>query len=400
MSKVKKDTSNAQKHKVKKENVKESIKANLKEDNMKFKKTLIFILVSAIIIIATASLVAIALNPELIAKGEIMGELLAKSNTSDKGEYKKLPDGMYAVIDTDKGKIILKLFFDKTPMTVCNFAGLAEGKFAVCKGKPYYDGLKFHRVIASFMIQGGCPLGTGTGGPGYDFPDEIVSSLRHDGPGVLSMANAGPGTNGSQFFITHVATPWLDGKHTVFGKLVEGQKVVDNIAQDDKIISIKIVRNGKEAKSFKTDETSFKSYVSKFAEEDAKAFENAMNEAMPIIKQKWPKAVKDTDGVYFFISKEGKGALPKKGQTLTMKYKGSLIDGRVFDDSDMHEPLSFESGMGRLIKGFDSQAAKMKIGEMRTIIIPPELGYGKKGAGDVIPANAVLVFELELLSIE
>ena len=402
MSKVRKESSNTQKYKKKKE-----YQENFKEDTMKFKKSLIFVMVSAIIILATASLVAIALNPELadkltsklFAKGEIMDDLMARSSTSDKGEYKKLGDGMYAVIDTAKGKIILRLFFDKTPMTVCNFAGLAEGKFAVCKGKPYYDGLKFHRVIANFMIQGGCPLGTGTGGPGYDFPDEIVPSLKHDGPGVLSMANAGPCTNGSQFFITHVATPWLDGKHTVFGRLVEGQKVVDSIAQDDKIISIKIVRNGKEANNFKTDEASFKSYVNALAKEDVKAFENAMNDAMPIIKEKWPKAVKDTDGVYFFISKEGKGALPKKGQTLTMKYKGSLIDGRVFDDSDMHEPLSFESGMGHLIKGFDSQAAKMRVGEMRTIIIPPELGYGKRGAGEVIPPNAVLIFELELLSI-
>ncbi|MGP1520148.1 MAG: peptidylprolyl isomerase [Treponema sp.] len=312
----------------------------------------------------------------------------------------KLQDGLYAVINTNKGDILLELYFDKVPITCCNFVGLAEGKFAVCKGKPYYDGLKFHRVIKDFMIQGGCPLGTGTGGPGYNFPDEIVPSLKHEGPGVLSMANAGPGTNGSQFFITHVATPWLDGKHTVFGKVVEGQNVVDNIVQDDKINSIKIIRKGSAAQNFKTEEADFKAYIKGIEERAEKAMNDAMSEAMPIIKQKWSKAIKDDDGVYFFITKEGRGQHAKTGQTLKMKYKGSLLDGKVFDDSDMHEPLEFQANMGRLIKGFDSQAAKMKVGEQRTIIIPPQLAYGSRGAGNVIPPNAVLVFELELLSIK
>lgn len=374
--------------------------ATKERENMKFKKSLIFVLVSAIIVIATASLVAIALNPELIARGKSMGDTKIQSNTKLNNEYKNLKDGLYAVIDTDKGKILLNLFFDKTPMTVCNFVGLAEGKFKVCKGKPYYDGLIFHRVIKDFMIQGGCPDGNGRGGPGYAFPDEIVPSLKHDGPGILSMANAGAGTNGSQFFITHVQTPWLDGKHTVFGRLVEGQNVVDSIEQGDKIKSITIIRQGDVAKNFKTDEATFRSYIAKLEAEAQKKMDNAMEEAIPIIKQKWPKAVKDTDGVYFFISKEGKGEVAKKGQTLVMKYKGSLLDGRVFDDSDMHEPLSFEADMGRLIKGFDSQATKMRVGEMRTIIIPPSLAYGERGAGDVIPPNAVLIFELELLEIK
>jgi len=384
---------------------KKSNKHNGKEDvkereNMRFKKTLIFVLVSAIIVIATASLVAIALNPELITMGKSMGGAKVQSDTKKNTEYKNLKDGLYAVIDTDKGKILLNLFFDKTPMTVCNFVGLAEGKFTVCKGKPYYDGLVFHRVIKDFMIQGGCPEGSGRGGPGYRFPDEIVPSLKHDAPGVLSMANAGAGTNGSQFFITHVPTPWLDGKHTIFGRLIEGQNVVDSVEQGDKIKSITIIRQGSDAKNFKTDEATFQSYIARLEAEAQKKMDNAMEEAMPIIKQKWPKATKDTDGVYFFTSKEGKGDVPKKGQTLVMKYKGSLLDGKVFDDSDMHEPLSFEAGMGRLIKGFDSQASKMKVGEMRTIIIPPSLAYGERGAGDVIPPNAVLIFELELLEIK
>jgi len=378
-------------------------KKNKKKESvssMKFKRSLIFIICSAIILIATASAVAVVLNPELIPNGRQGMEVALKTSKVNDSSYNKLSDGLYALINTDKGNILLELYFDKVPITCCNFVGLAEGKFAVCKGKPYYDGLKFHRVIKDFMIQGGCPLGTGTGGPGYNFPDEFVPSLKHEGPGVLSMANAGPGTNGSQFFITHVATPWLDGKHTVFGKVVEGQNVVDSIAQNDKINSVKIIRKGHLAENFKSDEDSFKAYIKGIEEKAEKAMDDAMNEAMPIIKQKWPKAVKDDDGVYFFITKEGRGQHAKTGQTLKMKYKGSLLDGKVFDDSDMHEPLEFQANMGRLIKGFDSQAAKMKVGEQRTIIIPPQLAYGSRGAGNVIPPNAVLVFELELLSIK
>ncbi len=162
-------------------------------------------------------------------------------------------DGIFALFNTSKGQIICQLEYKKTPITVSNFVGLAEGtkqNSAKADGVPYYDGLKFHRVIADFMIQGGCPQGTGTGGPGYQFEDEIVSDLKHTGPGILSMANAGPGTNGSQFFITHVATPWLDGKHTVFGHVIQGQDVVNKIAQDDLINSVKIIRIGADALNF------------------------------------------------------------------------------------------------------------------------------------------------------
>lgn len=162
-------------------------------------------------------------------------------------DYSQLPEGLYAEMNTNKGTIILFLEHLKTPLTVANFVGLAEGKLpnrAFPPGDAYYNGLTFHRVIPDFMIQGGDPGGDGRGGPGYRFKDEFDRTLTHSGPGILSMANAGPGTNGSQFFITHVPTPWLDGKHTVFGKVVDGQTVVDAIQQGDRIETLTIIRNG------------------------------------------------------------------------------------------------------------------------------------------------------------
>lgn len=184
--------------------------------------------------------------------------IMALGMASSCEKKKDMADGLYANIKTNKGLILVRFEMEKTPLTVANFVGLAEGKIEnkIKKpGEPYFDGLSFHRVIPNFMIQGGDPLGNGTGDPGYFFKDEFDPSLKHDKPGILSMANRGPATNGSQFFITHVATPWLDGKHTVFGHVVEGQKVVNAIVQNDKIEKVEILRVGKAAKKFDAVET-------------------------------------------------------------------------------------------------------------------------------------------------
>ena len=307
-------------------------------------------------------------------------------------------DGLYAIMETSKGTIVLELYFRKTPMTVCNFVGLAEGTLDAAKGKPFYDGLTFHRVIKDFMIQGGDPAGNGTGNPGYRFPDEFDPSLKHDGPGVLSMANSGPGTNGCQFFITHVATPWLDGKHTVFGRVIEGQDVVNAIAGGDKIVTLRIVRQGGEAKSFSATQDAFNKYIAGNSTREKAAQESARKDTLDTIAKKWPNATKAESGVYYVVNKPGTGAVVSVGQTLTMKYKGYLLNGTVFDDSDMHAPLEFQVGRGQLIPGFDSQALDMKVGERRTIVIPPELAYGAAGVPGAIPGNAYIAFDLELLA--
>ncbi len=356
---------------------------------MKARKTLILCMVIAFFVIATAAAAALILTTER-EQGKKMKKITEQLHK----------DGMYAVIETKKGRIILELFYKDTPLTVCNFVGLAEGSLNAARGKPFYDGLIFHRVIENFMIQGGDPEGRGTGGPGYKFPDEIVDSLKHDKPGVLSMANAGPGTNGSQFFITHVPTPWLHGKHTVFGTVVQGQDVVNKIAQGDRIISIGIIRKGADAKKFTTGQKDFDTYLAQTADREKKYEAEKMQRQEALIREKFPNASKTENGVFYTITKQGKGQKAVKGKNLTMKYKGSLLNGTVFDDSDMHKPLTFVAGAGQLIPGFDQQALQMAVGEKRTIVIPPELAYGSRGAGGVIPPNAYLIFELELLSIQ
>jgi cyclophilin family peptidyl-prolyl cis-trans isomerase len=316
----------------------------------------------------------------------------------------KLKDGLYVVFDTSKGDITCSLEFKKTPLTVANFVGLAEGTKDLgggAKGQKFYDGLKFHRVIPDFMVQGGCPLGTGTGGPGYTFPDEFDPELKHSRPGILSMANSGPGTNGSQFFITHVPTPWLDGKHTVFGHVVSGQDVVDKIEGDDLLNSVEIIRVGSEAKAFASDQKAFDALLAGFEDRSREKELEAMEEAIRLIDERWPDAITTSSGLKYVVEKEGEGeATPKAGQVVTVHYTGKLMDGKKFDSSyDRKQPIDFPVGKGQVIKGWDEALLGMKKGEKRVLIIPSDLGYGPAGRGP-IPPNATMIFDVELLNFQ
>jgi peptidylprolyl isomerase len=271
---------------------------------------------------------------------------------------------------------------------------------SVAGGKPFYDGLTFHRVIPDFMIQGGDPQGTGSGGPGYRFPDEFDASLKHDGPGVLSMANAGPGTNGSQFFITHVETPWLDGKHTVFGRVVSGQDVVNAIRQGDRMEAITIIRNGPGAGAFKADQAAFDALQRTSAERAGSQLRAQRDADIAQIQQKYPNATVAPSGIHYVIQQEGTGNKAGSGRDVAVNYKGMFLSGEVFDDSNLHGPLEFQTGAGQVIQGFDEAVADMKLGEKRLVVLPPELAYGERGAGNgAIPGNSFLVFEMELARI-
>ena len=299
-----------------------------------------------------------------------------------------LGDSMRAEIKTSKGMIIIDLEYEKTPMTVANFVQLSE--------KGFYDGLKFHRVIENFMIQGGDPDGTGRGGPGYKFPDEFHPDLNHSSAGILSMANSGPGTNGSQFFITHKETPWLDNKHTVFGKVASGQNIVNLIAQNDIMESIKIVRTGEKSKAFNAEQV-----FNEKKDEYDKMEINKKKELEQKMKDLTSDAKATESGLKYIMIKEGKGPKPKMGQTVSVHYAGYLTNGQKFDSSyDRNQPIEFPIGTGRVIKGWDEGIMLLNVGAKAKLIIPPDLGYGARGAGGVIPPNATLIFDVELLEIK
>ena len=306
-------------------------------------------------------------------------------------------NGIYAKFTTPKGAILVSLEYEKTPGTVGNFVALAEGNLensAKKQGDPYYDGLKFHRVIQNFMIQGGCPLGTGTGSPGYQFDDEFHPDLKHDGPGKLSMANAGPGTNGSQFFITHTETPWLDGKHTVFGNVIEGQNVVDAVSQGDEM-SLEILRVGADAENFNAVESfrTFEGSRAKREEEERKKQQELLDSVAAGYDE-------TSSGLRYKILQNGEGKQAVKGATVSVHYKGQLLDGTVFDSSyKRKQPIEFPLGIGQVIAGWDEGILLLKVGDKARFVIPSKLAYGERGAGGVIPPNAALIFDVELMDV-
>jgi len=307
------------------------------------------------------------------------------------------PDGIYAAFETSKGNIYAVLEHKKTPLTVANFVGLAEGKIknsVKAEGIPFYDGLKFHRVIPNFMIQGGCPHGTGAGDPGYRFADEFDDSLKHSGPGILSMANSGPATNGSQFFITHVATPWLDGKHSVFGNVIQGQDVVDKIVQNDTLISLTILRKGAEAEAFDA--------AKAFEEEQKNLIEKQKQKELALaaeaegLKQEFTNVT--PSGLRYIVLEEGTGKTPIATSNVRVHYTGSFIDGKVFDSSVQRgEPIDL--GLNQVIPGWTEGIQLMKEGAKYRFYVPYSLAYGERGYPGAIPPKSDLIFEVELIKI-
>lgn len=337
-----------------------------------------------------------------------------KKMNIDKDFYNGLQDGVYAKMETSKGELIIQFFDQDAPVTVANFVGLAQGTIenkAKAKGVPYYDGIVFHRVIKNFMIQGGDPQGTGMGDPGYKFDDE-KNNLKHEGKGYLSMANSGPNTNGSQFFITEVPTPWLDGRHTIFGKVIKGEDVIDAIANSEtgaqdrpkeeiKIVKVTVFTKGDAyekydaAKIFNEGKAKIqennKAYIAKQEAEAAKKLED--------LKAGMTTTV---SGLLYKITKSNpEGKAPKAGDMVSVHYAGKLTNGQEFDNSFKRgEPIEIPIGVGQVIKGWDEGIQLLKEGEAATLLIPSELGYGTRGAGGVIPPNAWLIFDVELVKVK
>ena len=354
--------------------------------------------------------------------------------------YDELENGLYAEFNTSMGTMLVKLTYEKTPVTVANFVALAEGNHPKVdndfKGVKFYDGIIFHRVIDNFMIQSGDPRGDGTGGPGYRFLDEIDQSLKHDKPGVLSMANSGPGTNGSQFFITEVPTQHLDGKHTVFGHLVKGLEVRDAISdvetaiadrpvKDVVINELKIIRKGPKAKAFDALKTWNEMEPKLFiVQEEKKKAAIAKLESLAKIEKERnnnyrKKSKKLESGVEVYYINKGKGIKPVEGDEIFFYYEGYLaLNGALFgtnrkdiminydkyskDDENKgwYDPskVTYSAEM-QLIEGFREVLMMMNVGDKIYCFIPSRMGYKDRAMGNTIPANSDLEFIIELVDV-
>ncbi len=366
------------------------------------------------------------------------------SNTSCKEKYPDLPDGLYAEFVTNKGVMIAELYYDKTPVTVANFVALAEGKHPQVsqqyKNKPYYNGIIFHRVINNFMIQGGDPTGTGSGSPGYSFGDEFDPELKHDQPGILSMANSGPSTNGSQFFITEIPTPHLDNRHTVFGKLVMGLDIQDSISNvattrdkpNDPVVieQLNIIRKGSKVKSYdalkawneelprmeKRAEEAAEKAIKLREEADALSIK-AAKELLPTLNDYISKAKTNASGLKVYVITPGKGEKLTTGSMAQVFYEGYFADGLLFDSNRKEceerygkfNPEKEQMGMyeaaamkvspdAQLISGFKEALAGMKVGEKSFFYVPSHLAYGASGRG-FIPPNTDLTFIIEIVGV-
>ena len=338
-----------------------------------------------------------------------------------------LKKGIYASIQTNKGEIFIELYPEEAPLTVANFVGLAEGDLEVFDSiehnEPYFDGIIFHRVISDFMIQGGDPTGTGSGGPGYKFFDEADNGLKHT-KGALSMANAGPNTNGSQFFITHLPTPHLNGKHTVFGQVLEGQDVVDNIVQGDSMVHVEIIRKGLKYKWCYNPSKKFrKAYEPKqekieeerlrleklkakdtkrLVEAKSKSQNDYMEYFLGLVQEIDKESKQTSSGLVYSIEDIGDTSkIPQKGDLVSLHYTGTFIFGKEFDSSKKRgKPLKFGYKEMSLIKGFDEGIGMIGEGGKVTLYIPYFLAYGKNGRPPQIPPYSDLIFEIELLEVK
>lgn len=340
------------------------------------------------------------IRPQAIMVALLLARLVLPAGAQNSGvdPAALLPDGLYASIATPRGTIVLELYADKAPLAVANFVGLAEGTFA-SGGKPYYDSIVFHRVEPGFVIQGGDPTGTGRGGPGYQFPNEIDPQLSFGAAGVLGMANAGPDTNGSQFFITLGPAKFLDGSYTVFGRVASGMSAVQAIRKGDAMQSVRIVRKGARAAAFKPDKARFDADIKAYSAKAGERARAALEPQYSAIRARITGLAEAPGGLLFKVLKTGSGARPASGSTVRILYTLTLADGKKLDSTAdrNNDPLSFTLGARQVIPGFEAAVAAMAAGERRIVVIPPELGYGANGAGGVVPPNAVLVFDIELL---